>query len=257
MKDFTLHAYREYLLALKKNNYPFLLFREFMPKQNQFDKYCLIRHDVDRKPQNALKMAQIENALDIKATYYFRIKSNVYKPDIIKQIEKLGHEIGYHYESLSDTNGNIEEALKDFENHLQAFRTIVQIDTVSMHGRPFKKFDNRDIWRTKENHDRLTQQYHILGEVYLDIDYTDMAYIGDTGRNWVSNESNMRDHVASNIKCEFNSGEDLLEYFKSSPHSKICFQIHPHRWSANPAEHFIQQGEDTAVNWIKAVIKKI
>ncbi len=35
-------------------------------------KVVILRHDVDRKPENALKMAEIEREFDIPATYYFR-----------------------------------------------------------------------------------------------------------------------------------------------------------------------------------------
>lgn len=40
-----------------------------------------MRHDVDRKPQNALRMAKLENDLGIKVTYYFRIITKPAKPN--------------------------------------------------------------------------------------------------------------------------------------------------------------------------------
>jgi hypothetical protein len=186
MRDFTLNAYKLYLTSIQKNNIPFFRYDEFMSLNTLPEKFCLVRHDVDRKPENALKMALLEKSIGVKSTYYFRVKPSTYKPEIIKKIEKLGHEIGYHYESLSDTDGNIELAIEDFEKNLDSFRKIAKISTCSMHGRPLKPYDNRDIWRIKENHDLLTNKYNLLGEVYLDIDYTDIAYINDTGRNWTS-----------------------------------------------------------------------
>ena len=32
-----------------------------------------IRHDIDRKPERALKMAEIEHDFGVKSTYYFRM----------------------------------------------------------------------------------------------------------------------------------------------------------------------------------------
>jgi hypothetical protein len=218
------------------------------PKPKSF---CLIRHDVDRKPKNALRMAELENEVDIRATYYFRAKSHVFKPQIIKDIASLGHEIGYHYESLSDTNGDTFLALKDFENNLKRFREIVPIKTISMHGRPLKSFDNRDIWRDSKNHSLFFDKYGILGEVYLDIDYTNVAYINDTGRNWLSTKSNVRDKVDSSLEVDFETGEELYRWLKSNPHPQMVFQVHPERWESDVIGWIIQYFSDTAVNILK------
>ena len=59
-----------------------------------------MRHDVDRKPENALKMAEIERQFGIFGTYYFRSTKEVFKAEIMQEIEKMGHEVGYHYEVL-------------------------------------------------------------------------------------------------------------------------------------------------------------
>src|SRR6185295_18394049 len=101
MRDFTLRAYKEYLKAMINNNFNFLLFRNLIPNQNHYAKFCVIRHDVDRKPQNALRMAELEHEMKVNATYYFRHKPGVFVPEIISEIENMGHEIGYHYENLS------------------------------------------------------------------------------------------------------------------------------------------------------------
>ena len=254
MKDFTLRAYRRYIQAIKSSFSVILRFDEFFlsdPKPNSF---CLIRHDVDRKSKNALEMAKLENEIGVNATYYFRAKSSVFNHDIIKKIENLGHEIGYHYESLSDNDGDMFLALKDFENKLKKFREIVPIKTISMHGAPLSRFDNRDIWRDPNNHNRLLNNLGILGEVYLDLDYWDIAYINDTGRNWSSTKSNLRDQVESGIKPEFENGEELYNYLAYNPHPRVVFQVHPERWSDQITDYCISLFVDTIVNVGKSVI---
>ena len=57
---------------------------------------------MDRKPGNALVIAKIEKEIGIKASYYFRIVKESYDEDVIRQIAEMGHEIGYHYENLSE-----------------------------------------------------------------------------------------------------------------------------------------------------------
>lgn len=251
MRDFTLGAYKEYLRAIKSSYENILTFSEYFSAEPKPESFCLIRHDVDRKPGNALRMARLENEMGIKSTYYFRAKPHTFKPEIIIAIAGLRHEIGYHYESLSDANGDMAAALRDFENNLKKMRELVSVRTVSMHGRPLKPYDNRDMWRSGDNHNRLIKEYGILGEVYLDIDYTDIAYINDTGRNWTSGRFNRRDKVASAVEADFKNGEGLLGYLSSTPASKMVFQIHPERWEDNVIRWVIQYFSDTAVNMVK------
>ena len=76
--------------------------------QNLPESYFIMRHDVDANIQNALAMAQIDARNGIRATYYFRVKPMHFHSGIIERIADLGHEIGYHYEVLSDTKGNLK-----------------------------------------------------------------------------------------------------------------------------------------------------
>ena len=256
MRDFTLESYAKYIQAIQKSFPEILRFDEFFPMDPKPDSFCLIRHDVDRRPKKALQMARIENRMGIRATYYFRAKRLVFKPDIIREISNLGHEVGYHYESLSDTRGNLPRALKDFEFHLARFNEIVPVKTVSMHGRPLMSYDNRDLWRDTANHVRLIEKYSIYGEVYLDIDYQDVAYLNDTGRNWTSDRSNIRDQNKYGIRLSFNSGDEALNYLNATADSKLVFQVHPERWAGNIMDYHFSLCFDTLANLAKYVVKK-
>lgn len=251
MIDFTLAAYKEYLQAIKSSYGNILTFSEYFSAKSKPESFCLIRHDVDRKPANALRMARLENGMGVKSTYYFRAKPHTFKPDIITDIAGLRHEIGYHYESLADTGGDMPAALRDFENNLKKLKEIVSVRTIAMHGRPLSRCDSRDMWKSGENHNKLIKEYGISGEVYLDIDYTDIAYINDTGRNWTSGKFNKRDKVESDVEADFKDGENLLEYLKSSPPSKMVFQVHPERWEEGMIGWAIQYFSDMTVNIVK------
>ena len=254
MRDFTLPFYRQYLTAIKAS-YPHILrFDEFFSISPKPKSFAIIRHDVDRCPEKALRMALLENEMHIRSTYYFRAKPHTFKMKIIKNICSMGHEIGYHYESLSDTKGNMELALNDFEKNLNRFRHIVPIKTVSMHGRPFSPFDNRDMWRNRGNHMLLKEKFKIFGEIYLDIDYEKIAYINDTGRNWTTSSSNKRDKVQSKINADFTNGADLYNSLKTCKYPQIIFQIHPERWSNNQIEFYFQWCKDSILNGIKLFI---
>ena len=252
--DFTFHAYRTYLEAIKARYDLILRFDEFLAIEKKPDSFALIRHDVDRRPVKALDMARLENEMGIRSTYYFRDKPRVFDPSILRAVRRLGHEIGYHYETLSDANGNRSTALEQFEYHLKRLRKHCRIDTISMHGRPLSPYNNLDLWRSLKKRSQLKKVYGISGEIYLDIDYREIAYLSDTGRNWDQTRSNKRDKVRSDIPVELKNGRELLGALRRKRWEKIVFQIHPERWAESRAEHFFQFAKDTGVNLIKKLL---
>ncbi len=255
MRDFTLEAYRQYLRAIKASYTNIVCFADFFSLPKPPDSFVIIRHDVDRKPGNARRMARLENEMGISSTYYFRTRPHVFKPEIISEIADAGHEIGYHYESLSDAKGDHQAALHYFEQSLEELRKIAPIRTIAMHGSPMSPYDNRELWRQPENHEYLRNTLEIFGEVYLDINYSDIAYITDTGRNWRAGRSNRRDHVKSAVAPDFKYSRALLDCFKKACYPKIVFQVHPERWTDSGMEYCTQMAKDQIANFVKAIIR--
>jgi hypothetical protein len=255
MTDFTLDAFRNYLQAIQTSFCNILRMDEFFLMESKPETVCLLRHDVDRRAKNALRMAEIEAAFNVRATYYFRSKPHVFRPEIIRSISDLGHEIGYHYECLSDRRGNLNEALEDFEKNLERFRSLVPIQTIAMHGRPFSKYDNRNLW-ADGRYRLLREKYGLLGEVYLGIDYSEMLYVSDTGRNWSVDKSNIRDKVRG-IHADFKDGTELLHYLENDPCKRLVFQTHPERWADNLISHFLYFSFDKMTNVGKSIIRNL
>jgi len=98
--DFTFSVYKHLLVAVQPCGYSFQTFADFI--QSPKKKTIILRHDVDRLPDNALQMARLEHEAGIAATYYFRAVPESWDESIIREIASLGHEIGYHYENLSE-----------------------------------------------------------------------------------------------------------------------------------------------------------
>ena len=100
-KDFTLNHYKEILSSLK-TSHEFISFDAVI---NSSKNFVLNRHDVDYSVENALKIAQIENKFDAKSTYFIMLHSEFYsfleKKNLvlIKEINRLGHDIGLHFDS--------------------------------------------------------------------------------------------------------------------------------------------------------------
>ena len=101
--DFTLKTYRSLLSALRRAGYTFRTFEEFLSVPAD-GKVVILRHDIDKRPENALRLAQIEHASGVKASYYIRVVKGTWNEEIIEQIVALGHEMSYHYEDLTITN---------------------------------------------------------------------------------------------------------------------------------------------------------
>jgi hypothetical protein len=101
---------------------------------------------VEAHYNHALQFAQIQHSLGIKGSYYFRLFNIVGNEQVIKQIAALGHEIGYHYDDLSECHGDYQKAIKRFETNLNYLRQFGPVTTMTMEGAPRSKYDNRRLW---------------------------------------------------------------------------------------------------------------
>ena len=254
MKDFTIKNYESLIKALLLQNYQFLTLEEYSNHNDLNIRIIVMRHDVDSWPSNALKMARIEHEMRVKATYYFRMHRQSYNEKIIQEIAALGHEIGYHYEDLANTNGNYEKAFEEFKVNLEKLRKLYLVKTISMHGRPLSKWDSRDLWNKYD--------YKSLGlvcEPYLDIDYSKVLYLKDTGGCWDGNKFSIRDSVTSGFNFQIHSTQDLIEHIGENKLPKqIILNVHPARWNDNMLKWIVRQFVLTyPKRGIKQLIKQI
>lgn len=241
MRDFTLAAYQQLLETLKVKQLPFYTFEEVC-ENKPLGAYIVLRHDVDDKPENSLQTAKLEAALDIKATYYFRIVRQSNQPEIIKAIASMGHEIGYHYEDLSLSNGNTAEAYRLFQKNLNYFRSFYPVRTICMHGSPTSHFDNRNLWQHYSY-----REMGIIGEPYLNfLKKENVVYFTDTGRCWDGEKYNIRDKAEKTIasplsRKKIHSTVDLIEWIKQTDiRQPVMITTHPQRWT-NHAENWMKE----------------
>jgi hypothetical protein len=236
MTDFTIKSYSEFIDVLATKYHKVCSVSEII--DNPKKKSIALRHDIDRRPQNAMKMAELEAEAKIAATYYFRSIPSVFKLGVIQRISDLGHEIGYHYENISYVKGKhknisrerlFELAIKDFEKSLEKFRKVVPIKTICMHGSPLSKCDNKELWNVYDYRD-----YGIIGEPYFDINFNEVLYLTDTGRAWNTSRGNVRDRVQSTFNYTFKSTYDIIRALENDElPDKIMLNVHPQRWTDN------------------------
>ncbi len=111
--DFTMADY-ERLLYLALGKYQFCSFNDFRNK----DSFIIWRHDVDMSPHRAAAFAKIEYQLGVRATYFINLHSDYYNlfeqqtGEIIREIVRLGHHIGLHFDHLACRSESYADATK-------------------------------------------------------------------------------------------------------------------------------------------------
>ena len=71
-RDFTLIKYKQLLEAFQRNGYAIIAYEDLFLKPIP-SKYVIMRHDVDDLPEQSLAKAEIEKAMGVRSTYYFRV----------------------------------------------------------------------------------------------------------------------------------------------------------------------------------------
>ena len=257
MRDFSLDIYRELLETLAEKGYALIPYRDYMTMRSRDqEKYVILRHDVDAKPLNSLRTAQIEHALGAKATYYFRCGKESNNPQVIKSIVKLGHEVGYHYEDMSLCNGDMDQAWSHFKTWLEYFRQYYAVETICMHGAPTSKWDSKDLWK-KYNYKDLD----VIGEPYFDTDFNDVFYLTDTGRCWDGYKVSVRDKIPAHQDewtkkgLTWHSTPQLIQAIRNNQRpAHVMITTHPQRWTNNPKEWYLEMVTQNIKNIIKRFI---
>ena len=251
MLDFTTTMYEKLCKTIVKSDYSAVTVADFLEKNPT--NVIILRHDVDRVPSTALTMAKIEHKYNLCSTYYFRHTDSVFKEDIIREIAALGHEIGYHYETLSKAKGDCNRAGKLFKQELQQFRAITSVKTASMHGRPLSKWNNLDLF---DYHG--FEAFDLLGEAYLSIDFRKVHYYSDTGRTWHGSKYNVRDKVESIPgHVELETTMELIELVRKHQCDSLCLLTHPNRWTDSKIGWAVSYFTDSVINLAKITIKTL
>lgn len=234
-RDFTLDTYLALLDALQKAGYAFQTYVDFI--KNPAPRAVVLRHDVDRRKQNSLTFAQIQHAQNIAGSYYFRIVPQSWDDDIIREMHRLGHEIGLHYEDIAIVrkHGNssrevlIDNGYKHFCKNLERLRALVPVETICNHGSPLSPYDNKMIW---EKYDYKT--LGIIAEPYLDTDFSITGYLTDTGRRWNGHAVTVRDRIGEGGLTfpDIRTTHQLIRAIEERRlPNRLMLTFHPQRWS--------------------------
>jgi hypothetical protein len=271
-KDYNIKKLKELYSALLDSNYKIYRVMDYLSEKPTEGKCVVLRHDVDFKPIYALRLAELEKEMGLRSTYYFRYVDEVFEPEIMKKIEQMGHEVGYHYETLNKCDGNIDEAYQLFLKELAILKKNFKIKTISPHGTPldrhyssytfsglaklgfayirgkkvFTDWKNQNIW---DNHD--IKNVDIIGDAYLNFDFNKIHYFSDTGRTWQVEGYKVKDVSGTPDEISISTTDELIKLIKTKEHN-VYLLIHPNHWL---------QGKIEGIKWdmlvsIRVFLKK-
>jgi hypothetical protein len=175
---FTLESYAFILREAKEAGY---LISPLSEVTNNTNHLCLIlRHDVDFSLDYALEMAEYENKLGARSTYYVLLHSDYYNPSsppCRKQISKiceLGHEIGLHWDS-SVYADNLERLRENFLRDVDFLSFISKVAVVSA------------AQHIPTDNPALNVEAWIPHEAYSKKIWSRFRYVSDSSMQWRAN----------------------------------------------------------------------
>jgi hypothetical protein len=148
--------------------------------------------------------------------------------------------------------GEHQAAIKQFQENLVYFRQFYPVKSVCMHGSSMSGYDNRELWK----HYTL-EDFGLIGEPYLTIDYSDVLYLTDTARTWNGGKYSIRDSVNSSIRetgiCKT---DDIIKRLQVNDlPDKIILQSHT-LWTDNLAEWVWLECREQIRNRLKVVLQR-
>ena len=276
---FTYRAYRRLLDIIAESGYAVYGVEQILIARRDGTlpegKYVAIRHDVDYFPGRALNVATIEAERKIATTYYIRRRFFDADPHLARKIAALGHQIGYHYEEVDvhQKAPNLQiarDAVGFFIGSLLDIDKLgFPIKTVCAHGNPLTDVDNRQVvhmLRDETYLDRLAFTYdreeikakvseRLVGDASIDITGEDFdLYIPDTGR--FNPRYNLKDRIDNCPITGLSNLDDFGRLLADGRLRRVYMNMHPDRWSGDPATWLFDFAFDTAKNIVKRLMGK-
>ena len=146
-EDFTETGYRE-ALQLASGYWSFESFGTTAQTP-----HVLWRHDVDISPNRALRLAEVESELGLRATYFFLLHSEFYNclesstRDVVRRIVSYGHDVGLHFDVGFYTETSNVPALEEriaFEASVVADLAGTRLAAVSFHNPTTEQMSSYD-----------------------------------------------------------------------------------------------------------------
>lgn len=190
------------------------------------DDAVVFRFDVERDLKHHLRVAKLLAKANIPSTMYFHSRNACYDPNILHQIEDMGHEVSFHHECLDRCGGNYERAKDLFKREVDIFRRDgFSLETICSHGEAgLPKHGYKSNWYLFERYPDLLEDCGIKVEMYQWLRDNSPLYASDT----------------------FTSYRKFWSTIKRAPKTNkgLMVLVHIHRWHSNPIPSAVEVTRD-------------
>jgi len=163
---YGLERYAQIISLLKGHN---RAFTRFPPGPEVAPRTICLRHDIDFSIEDALRVAVLEEELEVTATYFFMLSSNMYNllssrnQQSVREIARRGHTISLHFDPSAhyDLDAGFAAEKQVFERTFE-----VPVEVVSLH-RPgsFLEDNNRVLPGARHTYqDEYIRDMHYLSD---------------------------------------------------------------------------------------------
>ena len=178
---FSYDSYRHMLTRLRDFGYEFHFFDDAEDLLESGIPFVLLRHDIDLALHYASALAEIEEQLGIRSTFFIQVRGDFYNPfcdvesQIIANLIATGHRIGLHFDcGLYPVDTSPEDVAGFCFRERQLLETWFDIDVqVASFHRPSKRVLSAD--------DSITGG---LPHTYLPIYTKNITYCSDSTGEW-------------------------------------------------------------------------
>lgn len=157
--------------------------------------YVLV-HDCDFRIEGLETLLAVEKIYNVKSTCFVRPDAEYFSSSIayLREIERGGWQIGFHYDCLSRSNGNKELAYRLFKAQLALLRTFFNVTQTRYHGDVYNlTIGNRELYDENLWHELgLSEVSNIKG----------WSYITDANGTW-REPANLTANVLVNLHSDW------------------------------------------------------
>ena len=208
--------------------------------------FLVLKHDIENTVYKSYKLAEIENYYGHRGTYYIHahLLKDSNNVELLKKMQKMGHEISYHHDVMDSNHGNIDNAIIEFNNNKNLFEKLgFCVTTVCQHGNPIIErkgyTSNRDFFRN----DKVQKLYPNISDImvnYKEKHNIDYEYYSDAGRKFkLIYDPINNDRIKSDDKnISYETLDEIIKNLDSM--SKIIISTHPHRWTNSVARYILK-----------------
>ena len=227
------------------------------------ERYVVLKHDVETNVPRAYAIAQIEQKYGHRGSYYVQayLMHDSENIRLLTEMQRMGHEISYHYDVMDTNKGDLEKAIAGFEENRKLFASCgFAFTTVCQHGNPVVErigyTSNRDFFRSSA----VQRLYPGISDIMVDFKEkagTEYLYFSDAGRRFqLIFDPLTNDLVNSDDKNIFYADLNVL-FENLSAASGNIISIHPHRWTRSAILYVIRSAVFKTVKAIAKFLMKV